>query len=454
MFDANKILTQPWGYYISRNLPVWHDSLMIDYSGQGYKSFGLPHSIVLRVHRRGVESDFYHLLKGRHSKMTYVAALQENFSHQHFVDFIKKKFKTDCAELVRLAGRAGDDFISLRRFFVFYGLSESMLDLTAYGSKILTDKILELLRDNPDRAEIMAYYTRPAGPAPIQELERELDKLYGKKIDLPKEATRLYKKYHWIPVSFSGEPWSVADLEKKIKEHKISPAQKLIKPKVKIPAETMYYLRALSEVAYLNEFRKAAYSRACLSVRPALNQLARKHGFSGWKDFNYLSHDEILDLAKGKNKYQKALIAKRQDVCIIFSKTISKYFISEDKNLIKQFENKFKPKSEGLKEISGVVAHRGIVRGVAKVVSGPADFSKFKTGDILIAKMTSVDFLPIMKRAAAFVTDEGGLACHAAIISREYNKPCIVGTALATSIFKDGDLVEVDAERGVVKIIK
>jgi pyruvate,water dikinase len=59
-----------------------------------------------------------------------------------------------------------------------------------------------------------------------------------------------------------------------------------------------------------------------------------------------------------------------------------------------------------------------------------------------------------MNKASAFITDEGGITCHAAIVARELNKPCIIGTKIATKVLKDGDMVEVDAERGVVRIIK
>lgn len=68
--------------------------------------------------------------------------------------------------------------------------------------------------------------------------------------------------------------------------------------------------------------------------------------------------------------------------------------------------------------------------------------------------MTLPDLLPAMKKASAFVTDEGGVMCHAAIIARELKKPCIIGTRIATQFLKDGDLVEVDAEKGIVKILK
>jgi pyruvate,water dikinase len=68
--------------------------------------------------------------------------------------------------------------------------------------------------------------------------------------------------------------------------------------------------------------------------------------------------------------------------------------------------------------------------------------------------MTFPSFISAMQKAAAFVTDEGSITCHAAIIAREMKKPCIVGTKIATQILHDGDLVDVDADNGVVKIIE
>jgi len=104
-------------------------------------------------------------------------------------------------------------------------------------------------------------------------------------------------------------------------------------------------------------------------------------------------------------------------------------------------------------EIKGRIAFPGIVKGVVRVVETKADFAKMKAGDILVSMMTRPEFVPLMKIAAGIVTDEGGLTCHAAIVSRELKKPCVVGTQKATSILKDGDLVELDADRGIVVIL-
>ena len=103
--------------------------------------------------------------------------------------------------------------------------------------------------------------------------------------------------------------------------------------------------------------------------------------------------------------------------------------------------------------IKGSIAFRGIIKGVVKVVASPKEQGKLNKGEILVTAMTTPDFLPCMERAAAFVTDEGGITCHAAIVAREMKKPCVIGTRIATKVLKDGDLVEVDAETGIVKII-
>ena len=78
---------------------------------------------------------------------------------------------------------------------------------------------------------------------------------------------------------------------------------------------------------------------------------------------------------------------------------------------------------------------------------------KMNYGDILISSATTPAIVPAMKKASAFVTDEGGLTCHAAIVSREMNKPCIVGTLTATKLIKDNDIVEVNATKGIVQIL-
>ena len=107
-----------------------------------------------------------------------------------------------------------------------------------------------------------------------------------------------------------------------------------------------------------------------------------------------------------------------------------------------------------IKEFRGVIAQKGKVQGTVKIIDSFEGINKVKEGDILVTTMTMPRYLPAMKKASAFVTDEGGVTCHAAIIAREFNKPCIIGTRIATRVLKDMDLVEVDAIEGVVRVLK
>ena len=109
--------------------------------------------------------------------------------------------------------------------------------------------------------------------------------------------------------------------------------------------------------------------------------------------------------------------------------------------------------SLSVSEVRGLTAYRGSVTGRARVVMNTADQDAVSSGDILIVPMTTPDYLPSMQKAAAFVTDEGGVICHAAIIARELKKPCVIGTKKATSVFRDGDWIEVDGFTGVVRLV-
>ena len=118
-------------------------------------------------------------------------------------------------------------------------------------------------------------------------------------------------------------------------------------------------------------------------------------------------------------------------------------------NLIFDYSDKIKAET-----LKGQIAQKGIARGVAKIVKKTSEIDKVKNGDILVTQMTFPAFLPAMKKAAAFITNEGGITCHAAIVAREMKKPCIIGTRIATKVLHDGDLVEVDANKGLVMILK
>lgn len=153
--------------------------------------------------------------------------------------------------------------------------------------------------------------------------------------------------------------------------------------------------------------------------------------------------------------YKKILEKRKKGFIIYFNQKGVRYDYKdykELKDILYKIKDNNIPQIE--KTILGTPACQGYAKGTAKIILNESDFPRFKQGNILITSMTLPEFVPIMGKAGAIITDEGGITCHAAIISREMNILCIVGTDNATRKIKEGDIVYVDANRGKVKILK
>ncbi|MEI6597308.1 MAG: PEP-utilizing enzyme [bacterium] len=158
----------------------------------------------------------------------------------------------------------------------------------------------------------------------------------------------------------------------------------------------------------------------------------------------------------GKKLPSPKILCERKKIFYIRQYPFEKFELKQDKTAEKEIAKQqfFKEeKYDDIKELKGQIAYGGKVEGKVKLVFSRKDMTKFKKNEILVSVMTEPSYLSIMKKAKAFITDEGGVLCHAAIVARELKRPCIIGTKIATKILKDGDLVEVDANKGTVKII-
>jgi pyruvate,water dikinase len=109
---------------------------------------------------------------------------------------------------------------------------------------------------------------------------------------------------------------------------------------------------------------------------------------------------------------------------------------------------------EAVTELKGHPASPGMVEGPAKVVVLLDEITQVQRGEILVCRYTNPAWAPVFPKIKATVTDLGGLLTHAAIVSREYGIPAVVGTGNATLVIKTGDLIRVDGEKGIVTIIK
>ena len=143
------------------------------------------------------------------------------------------------------------------------------------------------------------------------------------------------------------------------------------------------------------------------------------------------------------------VLERRYGACLI-SVSKGKWSVRDGRKAIEEGE-KFLKRAGEKGELTGMATFRGKVVGRAFIANRAADLKKMGKGQVLVTHMTTPDYVPYFSRVAAIVTDEGGITCHAAIVSREFKIPCIVGTRIATRLLKTGDKIEVDANTGKIR---
>ncbi|BFI73177.1 phosphoenolpyruvate synthase [Nanoarchaeota archaeon] len=167
------------------------------------------------------------------------------------------------------------------------------------------------------------------------------------------------------------------------------------------------------------------------------------------KNARVLNDEEIRKLAT-YGKILEAHYEKPQDIEFAIDDTGIYIVQTRAITTIKKNVKEEKISKEAKVLLKGIAASPGIGVGKVKIILSPEEFDKFEEGDVLVTKMTNPDYEPLMAKASAIVTDEGGHLSHAAIVSRELGKPAVVGTGEATKILKDGMIITVDGTHGVV----
>lgn len=214
----------------------------------------------------------------------------------------------------------------------------------------------------------------------------------------------------------------------------------------------------LQKYIYLRTYRKNAISRAHYNVKPLLEEIAHRLEIDG-NLLLRLTYKEILGVLRDKNNrdYYVGIAKKRESGWAVLMLEGKTEVISGMRDVVEAIE-KYSiipvPLINQQDIITGRTAQQGSVTGTAKIIYNIDELSKIENGDILVTKMTTPDFVVAMRKCSGIVTDEGGVTCHAAIVSRELGVPCVVGTKTATTRIQDGYVVELNATRGFVRVIR
>jgi phosphohistidine swiveling domain-containing protein len=285
-----------------------------------------------------------------------------------------------------------------------------------------------------------------------------------------------FEKWHWEPYGYLGPAYKIdhylqtwvsqlnagLNISKEMKNLKARPNNvkhekaDLFKKLGVAPKDKKTFDMA-ADIIFLKGYRKDyAFNFFFVLVEHIYAELTYRFNVS-LDELLMMSNPEIKELIISGGRYNKDLVRERYALSIM-SFNNGKFEILSGKKaekflLDKKDEIKIDDVNYEQTEFKGMCACAGYARGAVKIVNDVSDMPKMEKGDIMVAHTTFPSLVPAMKKAAAIVTDDGGITCHAAIVSRELRVPCVVGVKVVTKVLHDGELVEVEANKGIVRKI-
>jgi len=293
-----------------------------------------------------------------------------------------------------------------------------------------------------------------------------------KKIDKDKKRnkqfiTRHLSKWAWLgDHNYTGEFWTNTYIDEQIKNFKnknitkeilsIKNSPKNFKNKYETITKNWNLnmnerdtIDLAKKFAYFRTFRLDALFFSEFMVQNLWQEISKRLGIN-YKELLLMTPWEINDAITKKDLNLKTKLKDRQKSYAILLKN---YKINIHSGLKAEQFAEIDKKNTNIFIIKGQTAFKGSVKGKIKIIMNKSDFKNFKDKEMLVTPMTTPDFVPLMKRCSAIITDEGGITCHAAIVSREMKKPCVIGTKNATQVLKNGMEIEVSADKGIIQIL-
>lgn len=340
---------------------------------------------------------------------------------------------------------------------------ESLIEMhdKSFGIMLMAlDLVNELGEFIPDHLEMSPELSQlifsPIKPTLIQRENAamvEARKFIDEKSDQASDILLgLADEFGFIHQDYMGKVWDFKDYEKAIKKtHKKQDEQENVSTE-NLSEYAKWLIDVIRKSVYVYEEGRNAMVRAVWAI---LNSEA-VHGLDHTLLLHMTSKEFLVFLKTDELQNKKEILHRQKYFALSFDSSDIEMVSDKDsvERIIKENKLDLCVEVDGTEMIKGSVAHKGIVEGRVRLVFTQKDAAKVEEGEVIVSPMTAVEFLSGIRKAAAIVTDEGGIICHAAIVSRELNIPCVIGTTIATSVLKTGDKVRVDANKGEIRIIK
>ncbi|MBN1168968.1 hypothetical protein JXA63_03710 [Candidatus Woesebacteria bacterium] len=352
---------------------------------------------------------------------------------RYFIGKIKEELKTSLSKVKRHS--EFEEMLNTLTSPVNHDIEEQ-IDMMKVAEKIkeqgITKKVKENIRDIHKKYCWQTFWTVEAEPLTYQYYKDALIALSQTDKSIKKEIGIIKK-------------------EQKNREYALQRTLNEIKA-----SQNLIDLVAMLQ-AYINirTYRKNVISKAHYLHYPLLQEIGKRMDIG--KDIDFIAYDEMVNFLENDNNVSKVLLRKRKQgwgVIAVDGNINVVSGLNEVLEIMEQFQIGQKPIVSSAKQvIKGNPACRGKVTGAVKIIKSVKELNRIEQDDILVTSMTTPDFVPAFGKIMGIITDEGGITCHAAIVSREYNIPCIVGTGNATKILQDGGFVELDAFSGEITIL-
>jgi phosphohistidine swiveling domain-containing protein len=275
------------------------------------------------------------------------------------------------------------------------------------------------------------------------------------------------KQYGWINARGGfTEEWTPEEIFDRIIDEQADFAQKiteLVVSRAESQTKSQALVRELSlseeqqktvaiakELVYFRTYRTDTINQVAFCMQPLLEQVA---------EYLRITHEAVTsltvdELLTGRIPAEEVLERRTQNYFSMTNPGGLPVMVDDPDEIAILVQEHLLVVEVEEGHLKGNTAYKGLVCGKVRLLRSKQDIAKVQKGEILVTTMTTPNMIPAMEKAVGFVTDEGGITCHAAIIAREMKKPCVIATKVATKVLKDGDMIELDADNGIVRIFE
>ena len=364
--------------------------------------------------------------------------------------------------------------------------SSLIITMMAYGAvapvmeweeSLVSNKLNAILRSKVAEPEKVGEYfntlTSSIKDLWISKEQRDMYRLAvqgacGKEVNLQDHI----RDYHWVYFNYEGPVKGdvfFRGMLRGILESKTAPSQSVIMldrrasalkvqqnqlfHELNLREEDIHLFKVAQELSYQKGWRRDLCFKAYWQMVGLLEEIAKRTGLS-LDLIRCIAPHEMRDVLIN-GKINKDLFESRLKFCAIMVEGGKFTYLNENesKKLAEEVDRDLCV-DVTVREFRGNTAYPGHAHGKVRIIQSQKDLAKMQAGDILVSSATNPDLVPAMKMAAAIITDEGGITCHAAIVSREMRIPCVIGTRVATRVLRDGDSVDVNASTGLITLLE